>query len=274
VQAAMVGHLPDPYDPTPVQQDIGVYYTSFTHGGISFAVLEDRKFKQGDKDGRAPDGTLYDESVLDLLGARQEAFIDWWAAQHPGKIRICLHQTPFVCMKTSPNGALRKDPDNNGYPGPASRRAVRKLHNAKAVLISGDQHLGAVLRHGVDAQNDGPYAFAVPALGTLFTRWFEPKPALPNGTGQVGTGDFTDPYGNRSRILAVANPKVTFATLDAARPGSQLLPDRNLLRNGYGMVVTEKATRRVTFECWPWDSAVGATAQHPGWPVTITAPST
>jgi len=273
VQAAMVGHLPDPVDPAPVLQGIGVYFTRFTHGGIAMAVLEDRKFKEGDKDGLAPDGTPYDVNTVPLLGARQEAFLDDWATRNPGLIKLCLHQSPFLCMKTSPNGVPRDDPDNNGYPGPATRRAVRKLNDAGAVLISGDQHLGAVLRHGVTGQNDGPWAFAAPAMGTMFSRWFEPKP-IPNNTGQVGTGDFTDPYGNRCRILAVANPKVTFATINAARPGEQLVPDRNVLRNGYGMVVTSKTTRQVTFESWPWDTPPGGTTQHPGWPITITAPAT
>ena len=47
VERTQVSNLPDPYDPTPVLQDIGVYYTDFNYGGISMAVLEDRKFKSG-----------------------------------------------------------------------------------------------------------------------------------------------------------------------------------------------------------------------------------
>ncbi|MEJ7582598.1 MAG: alkaline phosphatase D family protein [Acidimicrobiales bacterium] len=274
VQAALVGHLPDPFDPTPVQQGIGVYYTAFDHGGISFALLEDRKFKQGDKDGLAPDGTPYVESQLDLLGARQEEFIDWWATQQPGRIRICLHQSPFHCVKTLPTGVPRRDLDSNGYPGTASRRAVSKLAAAGAVLVSGDQHLGAVVHHGINGFADGPWAFSVPALGTLFQRWFEPEPPLPNGDGQIGTGDFTDPFGNRLHISALANPTVPFAAVNDARPGSQLVPDRRLKRDGYAMVVVDKPSRRVTFECYPWDSPPGATAQFPGWPLSITAPAT
>ncbi|MDX1639623.1 MAG: hypothetical protein R3281_16785, partial [Balneolaceae bacterium] len=45
VQRTQTSHLPDPYDPTPVKQDIGVYYTDWIYGGISFAIIEDRKFK-------------------------------------------------------------------------------------------------------------------------------------------------------------------------------------------------------------------------------------
>ena len=47
VEFAQTGYLPDPYDPTPVQRDIGVYYTSLNIGGVDFAVIEDRKFKEG-----------------------------------------------------------------------------------------------------------------------------------------------------------------------------------------------------------------------------------
>ena len=46
-QRTQTSHLPDPYDPTPVQQGIGVYYCDLVYGRVSFAVLEDRKFKSG-----------------------------------------------------------------------------------------------------------------------------------------------------------------------------------------------------------------------------------
>ena len=47
VERAQTSHLPDAYDPMPVQRGIGVYYTSLNWGGISFAIIEDRKFKTG-----------------------------------------------------------------------------------------------------------------------------------------------------------------------------------------------------------------------------------
>ncbi|MDE3148962.1 MAG: hypothetical protein KGL37_05785, partial [Acidobacteriota bacterium] len=42
VQRAQTAHLPDPYDPTPIQQGISVYFTDLQWGGVSFAILEDR----------------------------------------------------------------------------------------------------------------------------------------------------------------------------------------------------------------------------------------
>ena len=43
VQRTQTAHLPRPFDPTPVDQGIGVYYTRLDYGGVSFAILEDRK---------------------------------------------------------------------------------------------------------------------------------------------------------------------------------------------------------------------------------------
>ena len=39
--------MPDPFDPTPIERGIGVYYTDLTIGRVSFAIIEDRKFKTG-----------------------------------------------------------------------------------------------------------------------------------------------------------------------------------------------------------------------------------
>ncbi|MEJ7582937.1 MAG: alkaline phosphatase D family protein [Acidimicrobiales bacterium] len=265
VQAMLCGHLPDPYDPTPVSQGIGVIYTAFRHGPVNFAVLEDRKFKTGDKDELGPDGAPFPPEILTLLGSRQEDFLDWWATQDPGAVKICLHQSPFVSMKTGPTGFARRDADSNGYPASGRRSALTRLQEAGAVLVSGDQHLAAVMHHGIDGDEDGPWEFAAPALGTLFQLWFEPNPPLPGAT-LPGTGRFTDPYGNRTQVEAVAGPKVSFSTLAAARTG-QVVPDRRLKQDGYGMVVVDPTAHTVTFECWPHTGP--GQGQYPGWPVTV-----
>jgi len=38
---------PDPFDPTPIEQGISVYYGDMVYGKVSFAIIEDRKFKSG-----------------------------------------------------------------------------------------------------------------------------------------------------------------------------------------------------------------------------------
>jgi len=45
VHRTQTGHLPDPYDNTPVEQNISVYYTRLDYGGISYAILGDRQWK-------------------------------------------------------------------------------------------------------------------------------------------------------------------------------------------------------------------------------------
>ena len=50
VQRVQTSHLPDPFDPTPVLQGICVYYTDLLWGGVSFAILEDRKWKSAPKE--------------------------------------------------------------------------------------------------------------------------------------------------------------------------------------------------------------------------------
>ena len=47
VERTQTSHLPDPFDPTPVGQGIGVYYSHLVWGRVSIAILEDRKFKSG-----------------------------------------------------------------------------------------------------------------------------------------------------------------------------------------------------------------------------------
>jgi len=115
VERAQTWHLPDPVDPTPVAQGIGVYYTSMTVGGIGFAIIEDRKWKSGPAGkipqmGPRPDhinDPTYDPKAVDvpgleLLGPRQEKFLEAWARDWAGhEMKAVLTQTVFA------NAALR-----------------------------------------------------------------------------------------------------------------------------------------------------------------------
>ena len=133
VERAQTSHLPDPYDPTPVQRGIGVYYTSLTVGGISFAIIEDRKFKSGPhglvpKQGPRPDhirNPNYDPKSVDvkgavLLGERQLKFLRHWAADWKGAdMKAVLSQTVFANLAHIHGGKtnrLHADMDSNGWP--------------------------------------------------------------------------------------------------------------------------------------------------------------
>jgi alkaline phosphatase D len=111
-------------------------------------------------------------------------------------------------------------------------------------------------------------SFASPGGGTQWQRWFEAG-TLPNRQGTPHTGDFADGYGNKFRVLAVANPKVTQTQFRQHHraPGNNL-GDRTLKSEGYGIVRVDGKARAFTIECWPWDvdpAAPGA-KQFAGWP--------
>ncbi|MGI9519257.1 MAG: metallophosphoesterase family protein, partial [Pirellulaceae bacterium] len=89
VQRCQTWHLPDPFDATPIDRGISVYYTRLRVGGIDFGIIEDRKFKSGPEGkippmGPRPDHIVdesYDRSAIDLpelelLGERQLKFLN------------------------------------------------------------------------------------------------------------------------------------------------------------------------------------------------------
>ena len=272
MQAIQCGHNPDPYDARPVLNGISVYYASFTYGGVNFAVLEDRKWKTGDADGLDQYGNPYSAAELQLLGQRQEQFLSAWASSHPGLPRVCITQTLLACLQTEADGRPSLDHDSNGYPSSGRDVAVQLLRSASALVLCGDQHLGAVVRHGVSSFTDGPVQFMSPALGAGFSRWFEPASTLPNGTGLPHTGDWTDGFGNKLRVLAVANPVVSRKTYAASYGKSKHdLGDRGLKREGFGVVRIDPVLAEFRLECWPWNAdATSPTAQqYAGWPLSV-----
>jgi alkaline phosphatase D len=251
VQRTQTSHNPDPFDATPADQGIGVYYCSFDYGGVSFAVVEDRKFKVARPTPRRRNPPPV------LLGARQERFLAQWA-QDQSKPKICVTQTVWACAHTTEAGAPAQDYDSNGYPKAGRDRALRLIKRAGALLLCGDQHLGTLIRHGLDTFTDGPVQFCAPSTGTSFQRWFEPA-------GRTHTGDFTDSFGNKLRMLAVANPLVSFAAYRKVKARGNGLFDKTKKRDGFGIVRVDPKRRRFVIECWDDRGS----AQHPGWPYIV-----
>ncbi len=268
VQRTQCGHNPEPYDPTRVDQDISVYYCAFRYGGVSFALIEDRKFKTSPMQG----GDL-DVHEAELLGERQENFLQAWAKDWDDvSAKVCLTQSLFGCVQTSPAGKPLTDFDANGYPMLGRDRAVELLRQARALVLAGDQHLGTLVRHGLETYNDAVVQFTGPAAGSSWQRWFEPRNPLPNPSATPNTGDFTDAYGNKVRVLAVANPKLSFAEYRKQRKGrGQGLGDRRLKSEGYGIIRVEHEAKRFVIECWPWtvDPNAADARQFPGWPYIL-----
>ena len=277
--------LPDPAIPGPWGDGIYAYFTSLEYGGVSFAILEDRKFKSPPTDilkkaidnpnSNKPNTTLevimdptFDTSTLDapglnLLGEAQENFVSTWAdkVSKTDRLAAVLHQSPLVNV-----GNYQRtfgDMDSNGWPQTGRKAALAAIRRAWAPHICGDQHLAVLVKHGISAPSDGPFGFTVPAIvNTIYGRWWQPQPqkagANPIPDSPLPwTGEFTDGLGNRIRMLAYANP-----------------PDRTDERqrgDGYGIVRFNKTKRTVTVECWPRfaDVRQGDKVQFPGWPVSF-----
>lgn len=282
VERAQTSHLPDPFDPTPIERGIGVYYTSLTIGRVSFAIIEDRKFKTG------PEGLLhdrgwrpnrpdhitvpgYDPEALDvpearLLGERQLKFLRHWAADwHDCDVKAVLSQTAFcggAHLHGRRDNRLLVDLDSNGWPQTGRNKALAEIRKAFALMICGDQHLGTIIHHGINDWNDAGYSLCVPSIANLYLRWWAPlEPGKNREPGAPEyTGEFLDGLGNKLTMLAVANP-------DPEENHDKL----TTRAAGFGIVKFNKKTREITLECWPRnvDITDSNTKQYPGWPRTI-----
>ncbi|MCA8952235.1 MAG: alkaline phosphatase D family protein [Planctomycetes bacterium] len=279
VERTQTSHLPDPVDPAPVEQGIGVYFTSVCYGGVDFAVLEDRKFKSGPAglvphDGPRPDhitDTSFDVRKADvpgavLLGERQLAFLGRWARDWDGvELKAVLSQTIFANVATHhgpKQDFLVADLDSNGWPQSGRNRALAAIRKAFAPMIAGDQHLATLVRHGIDAYRDAGFSFCVPAMANFYQRSW--RPGQPGGNQEEGmpenTGDYLDGLGNMITVLATTNVDGPSGHEPAA------LHDLN---PGYGIVVFDTAAHTIRFECWPRWADPKSDPEYPGWPVTI-----
>lgn len=275
VERCQTAHLPDPYDPTPIGQGIGVYYTNLVVGDVDFAIIEDRKFKSGPEgkipqQGPRPDHVRdpnYDPSTVDvegleLLGQRQLDFLaDWGTSQDGISMKAVLSQTGFcggAHLHGRKDNRLHADMDSNGWPQTGRNKALKAIKAANAVHIGGDQHLPTIIHHGIDEFEDGPWAFIVPAIvNNYYSRWWWPedeKPGKNNNDRLPWTGQYLDGFNNKITMYAYANP-------DSPSSGA-----------GYGLIRFHKSDQDVTFECWPRVTDVSApdAKQFQGWPMTIS----
>ena len=273
VERGQTWHLPDPVDPKPLPIGIGVYFTKMTWGRISFAILEDRKFKTGPqgtipKQGPRPDhinNPAYDPKTVDvpglkLLGDRQLKFLGEWATDWKGAdMKAVLSQTIFANaahIHGKLGGRLLADLDSNGWPQTGRNKAVDAIRKAFAVHICGDQHLATLVQHGIDDWNDGHWSFCVPSIWNYYNRWWWPlgpgKNRQPNS--QEMTGEFRDGLHNKITMHAYANPTPT-----------------NNRASGHGIVRFNKKSRKITMECWPrfTDVTAANAKQFDGWPRVI-----
>ncbi|MCJ7581677.1 MAG: alkaline phosphatase D family protein [Candidatus Aminicenantes bacterium] len=301
VQRTQTSHLPDPFDPTPVEQGINVYTCSILYGGISFAVVEDRKFKSAPKqllpeaqvqNGWAQNPNFNAKESADvpgavLLGKGQLDFLEQWAADWKGGtwMKVLLSQTLFSNIATLPEGALSgsiipslevlskdeyadndrpvADMDSNGWPQAGRNRAIKTIRKGFTVHLSGDQHLGSTIRYGVDDWNDSGYALCTPSIANFWPRrWYPNTPGINRSPeAPLYTGEYEDGFGNKITIHAVSNPQIS-----GKEPAG--LHD---MSPGYAIARFNRRTREISLENWPrWaDPENPEHHPYPGWPVKL-----
>jgi len=282
VERQQTSHMPDSYDPTPIEQGIGVYYTSLNIGGIDFAIIEDRKFKSGCFDfnivkkglGPRPDHInkpSYDPRAFDVPGKklldRQLQFLEQWSKDWDGVVmKAVVSQTLWSMVSTyhsSNKTFYYADFDANGWPQTARDKAIDRIRRCFAFHICGDQHLSSIVQYDIDRWRDSGWAFCVPSIANLWPRWWIPKQQglNPEPGAQEYTGDFLDGFGNKVTVYAHTNPYKT-----GREPAE--LHDR---MPGFGIVRFDKNTRKITMECWPRmvDPTDPSSQQYPGWPRVI-----
>jgi hypothetical protein len=300
VQKTQTSHLPDPVDPAPAEQGIGVYFTECNVGGVSLAVIEDRKFKSAPAE-LLPDAVIVngwpqnprwsaeryaDVEGTTLLGDRQYDFLERWAGDWSGGtwMKAVLSQTLWANLATLPDSAtsdaivpfleipdsgvyvrgdrIVTDFDSDGWPQSGRNRALKIIRKAFALHVCGDQHLPSTLQYGTDDWGDAGYAIVSPASGNIFPRrWFPPQPGRNRADGGPEyTGEFKDGFGNRITVLAVANPHRS-----TAEPTRQ-----NELVTGYSAITFRRSSREIELANWPGYAGPATGEPFPGWPVTIS----
>ncbi len=303
VQRTQTGHLPDAYDSTPVKQGIGVYYTHWNYAGISFAILEDRKFKSAPKnvlpeEAQVTNGFIQNRDFdikkhrdveADLLGERQLSFLRDWSADwsHGIQMKAVFSQTNFCTVATLPEGSIidsivpklpipepgqyvpgdapTSDMDSNGWPQNGRDDALRIIRKCFALHIAGDQHLASTVHYGVDDFQDAGFAFAGPALNNIFPRrWWPPVDA--SHQPLAGKPQYTGNFydGFGNRMTVHA-----VANPHQTHREPAIVYDR---ATGYGMVTFDKQARTMTIECWPRyaDPKRNPQGQYEGWPITVS----
>ncbi|MEM9646561.1 MAG: alkaline phosphatase D family protein, partial [Planctomycetota bacterium] len=285
VHRTNTAHHPDFFDPTPVLQDISVYYGDMVYGGVSFAILADRQWKSGPQNvdtgsGRADhlsdrniDPMKLDKPGLVMLGERQEEFLRQWGQDWRGhNMKVVLSQTVLAGVATHHggyDGYLVADLDCGGWPQTARNRTIEIMRAAKPLHVNGDQHLTTLVQYGVDKQRDGNWSFCTPAIAAGYPRWWRPDDVgMPHenrpGHGLPNTGEYIDGLGNKAYVYAVGNPEVGTSKNryeKAHQKGS-----------GFGMITID--TQAKTYHLESFRFGIDATSgddgnQFPGWPITI-----
>ena len=276
MQRVMTGQLPTRTGNTTLQSGIETYFTDLNTGGVSIAILEDRKFKT------PPIGNNCDRQTdCQILGDNQLNFLtDWSTDWNQSYIKLALSQTllsqatTHVLPSDSETVQARMDLDTNGWPTDGRNKAVSALKKAGAFSLVGDQHLGSIAHLGDKHYQDSSLTFMSTGLNNGLLRAWDPKNRMPFLDGDQntwdldrGTGDFIDLHGHRLSILAATN-----ATIENGGDFSRSDPNLRAQQTGSGYATLELNKQRGTFTfdqiIYPMTS--GNPQSFPGWPQTFS----
>lgn len=294
-------HLPVWEQATTIWENIPMCFGHLLVGGVSFALLEDRKFKSAPVD-FVPEAQILngwpqnkdwdsaksgDAPGAELLGKEQERFLAEWVRDWDGADLKCVVSGTILCNLATlpksfmtdsgvpglevyplggyaPDDKVVQDHDSNAWPQTARNRMLRLMRAALAPHLAGDQHLGSTVHYGADAWNDSVWSLCTPAISNLFPRrWFPPVDGKNRKPGAPrNMGEFVDGFGNKITVHAVANPYKTGRS-------PAVLFDRV---TGYGLVEIDKAARTYKLENYPRWVVYGTPGAEPfpGWPLVVT----
>ena len=288
VNRTQCGQLPDPYDPTPIEQGMTVWYTDITYGRISFAIVSDRIYKTGpeavsDWEGRhdhmkepRKDLSFLDKPGVEMLGERQLKFLNDWKMNWEGAdMKVLLSQTVFANVATH-HGALEDylygDLDSGGWPKSGRDKAIKIMRQVGAFHINGDQHVPSLVQYGLNEYRDASWSYCTPAIAVMYLRWFLPDelglPVVDRPEhGYPDTGKYTDAFGNKNYVYAIGNPGKITVDNDSRYTHA-------LIRSsGFGMVTFDQVSRDIKMDAWRFiadvENPVPLRDQFPGWPLKI-----
>ncbi len=278
-------HLPDPFDASPMNNDIPVYYTDLLYGGVSFAIVADRTFKsapaevafwEGRKDHlkfELEDSSILSKPNLELLGKRQLSFLEHWVKDWEGAEMKCLLSQTIFSNSATHHGAdrmfLKGDLDSGGWPKIGRDKALKVIRKAAAFHICGDQHLTILEQYGLDVPRDAGWAFCTPSISVGYERRFQPDLETIPFTGRKdsnnkNTGNYTDIFGNYFYVEAVGNP-----TDDSRDTNRYKVAQKRA--SGFGLITFDTSKRTITSDAIRFlpDSS-GDIIHFEGWPFTVS----
>ena len=305
VHRTQTGHLPDPYDPTPVKNGISVYYTNLNYGGISFAILGDRQWKSAPKkyfpeaeiENGWPQNRNWNPKTqafhpdAKLLGERQESFLEKWVTSWDDGVyfKTVVSQSPFCNVATLPRDIYHDkfvpglprykkgeyppddrpvaDFDSNGWPQNKRDSAILIIRKAFAIHLTGDQHLGSTGQYGINDFGDGNYWVSTPAVSNLWPRRWYPAQLAKTGRKENDPRYTGDYEDGFGNKISV---KAIANPYDIDRWPEKVFDKAP----GYSIVVFDKNTRDIEVVVWPrWASPknkAGENTPYEGWPITIS----